>query len=78
MIPASSSFQKDCGALFVVFPIYDLLYNMETSNYFYFCIFYFVSRGCPGVGNTHFEHFEVFAKKIMSNVISLQLAFCVQ
>jgi hypothetical protein len=31
VIPASSSFQEDCGALFVVFPINDLLYNMETS-----------------------------------------------
>lgn len=74
MIPASSSFQEDCGALFVVFPIYDLLYNMETSKFFLYFLFC-VKRFAEGEGGTHFE---VFAKKIMSNVISLQLAFCVQ
>jgi hypothetical protein len=52
VIPASSSFQVDCGALFVVFPIYDLLYNMGTSNLFLFLYFLFCVKRFAGGTHT--------------------------
>lgn len=37
MIPASTSFQEDCGKLFEVFLMYDLLCNMGTSDLDFGC-----------------------------------------
>ena len=42
MIPASTSFQEDCGELFVVLPMYDLLCNMNTSDLVFACVCVFV------------------------------------
>lgn len=37
MIPARTSFQEDCGELFEVFLMYDLLCNMGTSDLDFGC-----------------------------------------
>lgn len=47
MIPASTSFQEDCGELFEVFLMYDLLCNMGTSDLDFGCAeeFFFLKGG---------------------------------
>ena len=48
MIPASTSFQEDCGELFEVFLMYDLLCNMGTSDLDFGCVeefFFFFGGG---------------------------------
>ena len=48
MIPASTSFQEDCGELFEVFLMYDLLCNMGTSDLDFGCVeefFFFLGGG---------------------------------
>lgn len=82
MIPASTSFQEDCGKLFEVFLMYDLLCNMGTSDLDFGCaeeFFFFEGGGGCGAGVCVCAWRDcTLAMEVMSNSTSLQLAFCVQ
>ena len=83
MIPASTSFQEDCGELFEVFLMYDLLCNTGTSDLDFGCVeeffFFFGGEGgCGARARVCVWRDCTRAMEVMSNSTSLQLAFCVQ